>query len=284
MMLKLLLIFILFIIESLKFQNNTTICKHDNKHKLKKIIKENEINFQTGHFWNESYLKNEMNTYGLYDKFKIPQLSLILMYNKTHDHNLSQLFQRIHSILCNNSLNIEIILLCNFKDDNDYTMVSKHYQKYIKNKIINIYNTNYNAIKDFYNIINLLKGFFTIFIENINLLNYLKFENIFNLTKGKINNYFNLTMPFGNNIYLIKTKLLKDIIDNGVEITSFKLIVNKIIIYPNPQLNYIPISLCPDNHFTNLAYVAMSSILSSKAIIAFFCISEIFLIHLFVFT
>ena len=67
-------------------------------------------------------------------------------------------------------------------------------------------------------------------------------------------------------LYLIRTKILKDLIDDGTGINSLNTLFNLIFSLPKPQLNYIPISLCPDNHYTNLAYVAMSSILFSKSI------------------
>ena len=49
------------------------------------------------------------------------------------------------------------------------------------------------------------------------------------------------------------------------------MILNSIRTIKNPIFNYIYISLCPNNFHTNLAYVAISSILSSKNINTYIC-------------
>ena len=119
--------------------------------------------------------------------------------------------------------------------------------------------------------INLVKGLYTIFVDNINSVKYLNLNYLYNYTKGKIDNYFNLNISKDINLYLIKTKNLKNIIDNGKEILSIDMIINCIQSIKIPKFNYIHISFCPNNYFTNLVYVAISSILSTKDITTYIC-------------
>ena len=63
---------------------------------------------------------------------------------------------------------------------------------------------------------------------------------------------------------MIKTKILRDIIDNGIKFKK----INDLIIYVLnlhiPNINYISISFCLDNIYILNAYVAMISILDNK--------------------
>ena len=76
---------LIFIINSkvykLYFKKN--INKHITKQE-KSIDNTNLITHKLRHdrFWNYTALKNEMNSYGLYNAFKFPQLSIIIMNNE----------------------------------------------------------------------------------------------------------------------------------------------------------------------------------------------------------
>lgn len=63
---------------------------------------------------------------------------------------------------------------------------------------------------------------------------------------------------------MIKTKILRDIHDNGIYFKK----INDLIIYvlnlPNKIVNYISISFCLDNIYILNTYVAMISILENK--------------------
>ena len=56
-----------------------------------------------------------------------------------------------------------------------------------------------------------------------------------------------------------------------MEINSLENILHIIDSKNFSSINYIHISLCPDNNYTSLAFVAMSSILSSKSINSYIC-------------
>ena len=208
-----------------------------------------------------------MDSYGLYNIFKIPQISFILMENESYIQNFNQTIEQFKYINFKNFNDIEIILYFKNESNRDFIIFKKQYQKFIDDKIIKIYDKKGNVIEDFYNIINLISGKYSVFTKNLNIIKNLQMEKIIELTKGKIDIYYNFNISNETHIYLIKTKALKDIIDNGIKINSLHMIINHIISIDIPQPNYIHISLCPNDYYTNLAYVAISSILSSKSIL-----------------
>ena len=98
---------------------------------------------------------------------------------------------------------------------------------------------------------------------------YISFENdelekFYNSTKGRINNIFNFTNKKNRSIYLIKTKILRDICDENYSFNKFNELIDYIFLKPIPQVNYIPIAFCANNYYTPLTYVSMLSILNSK--------------------
>ena len=101
-------------------------------------------------------------------------------------------------------------------------------------------------------------------MNNIEIFELDEIEKFYNFTKGKINNIFNFTTKNKNIVYLIKSKILKDIQDKDLNFYNLKNMINYINSLPPPQLNYISIALCPDNYYTPYAYVAMISILNTK--------------------
>ena len=52
-------------------------------------------------------------------------------------------------------------------------------------------------------------------------------ESIIKYTYGKIDNYFEFKVSNGINIYLFKTKFLKNLNDEGEEFDSFDILLNK---------------------------------------------------------
>ena len=244
---------------------------YDNKKRQTENMNPKTNSSQTKYFYNFSFLKNEMDSYGLYNIFKIPQISFILMENESYIQNFNQTIEQFKYINFKNFNDIEIILYFKNESNRDFIIFKKQYQKFIDDKIIKIYDKKGNVIEDFYNIINLISGKYSVFTKNLNIIKNLQMEKIIELTKGKIDIYYNFNISNETHIYLIKTKALKDIIDNGIKINSLHMIINHIISIDIPQPNYIHISLCPNDYYTNLAYVAISSILSSKAINTFIC-------------
>ena len=139
---------------------------------------------------------------------------------------------------------------------------------------INEYNKQYNNLKlfeeenDIFNdTINLVLSsqakYVTIIKKYVCLNNTYFFETIFNETFGKINNIYEYKIENEVN-YLIKNKILKDIIDDNIIFNDINKLENYIKIIQPVNLNYIPISYSIDNKYTIYSYVSMISILESK--------------------
>ena len=242
------------------------------KEESKSFTKKKEINFNKVYFWNTTLLKNEMHTYSLYNIFKLTRISLILI----DDINLRlKEFDTIYQIIniCNlNLTNIEIIYVVQNENENDFNLIKGRFPKYIVEKnIIKFFDYKGTLRKSLNELINLIEGTYTIFINNIHILKKLQITELFNYTKGKIDNYFNISITNELNTYLIRTKILKDFNDNGIKYKSIEHIFNIVESLPVPHVNNISISLCPDNNYSRLAYVAMTSILSSKSIDTYIC-------------
>ena len=230
-----------------------------------------QIKLRRNIFWNFTFLKNEMHSYELYNTFKFPQISLILMNNEKPQQNIYKIINYIKILVSQNLTNIEIILCIFRKNKNDYNSITKELNKLIKNDVLKVYLKIGDIEEDYSNIINLIKGSYTIFINNNNLIENIQFQNLFELSLDKTSNYFFFQTSNNTKIYVIKTKILKDLIDSGITISSFNMILENIESFPPQQFNYIHIALCPDNSFTNLAYVTMTSILSSKSFNTYIC-------------
>ena len=269
---KFLVIFLLIL--QIKFRENKNkklhIFKNDNKEIIQNNITKNNRK-KPKLFYNVTFLKNELHSYGLYKVFQYPFISLILIIEEKMRYNIIQLVNQIKYITLQNFSNIEILLYIEKLEKQNYILISKEFQNLMNDNILHIYNKN-NSYDNFYcSAINLVKGLYTIFVDNINSLKYLKLDYLHNITKGKINNYYKLNITNQENLYLIKSKTLKNIIDNGIDIKSFDMILNLIKFIKISVFNFIYISLSLNDYFTNLAYVAISSILSSKDITTYIC-------------
>ena len=82
------------------------------------------------------------------------------------------------------------------------------------------------------------------------------------MTKGNTNNIF----KYNNCLYIIRTKILRNIFDSDIEFENIKELINYLYNYPLPNLNYIPISYSLDNKYTPYCYTSMLSLLDSKGI------------------
>ena len=264
--LKFIAVLLLFIIIKYKIKKlvyNKDFPTNKNDTNIKKLEKDYI-------FWNYTLLKNEMHSYGLYNSFKLPQISIIAM-NDNISKDKDEIIKTIKSINHLNYSNVQIILSLKKVKRNSFFYSNKDIKKLKKEGILKIYEQKRNIKEDFYNLINLSKGLYTIFINSTNLLKNLSMNEIFNYSKNNINNYIKINISNYSNTFLIKSKLLKDLIDNGNEINSLNNIIEVIKSKPSPILNFIHISLCPDNNFVNLAYVTMISILCTKSTLTFIC-------------
>ena len=116
---------------------------------------------------------------------------------------------------------------------------------------------------------NKLKGKFILVIDKLLNFEQDELEKYYNLTKGKINNIFKFSTNNKTINYLIKSKIIKDILDKGIELNNYEDLINYILKLKEPKINIVSVALCPNNYYTGLAYVCMISILSSKDIFTF---------------
>lgn len=99
----------------------------------------------------------------------------------------------------------------------NYNLIKKWFSEYDfhENNLL-FYNENGASKEKIHsNLINIIKGTYTIFINDLNILKNIQIKHLFNIVKGKIHNYFKANMDKKLNAYLIRTKILKDLNDNG---------------------------------------------------------------------
>ena len=271
---KLLLILILIIFQLLITKINIRIQNHV-KNKVNNNIntKTEEINFNTVYFWNTTFLKNEMHKYSLYNTFKTPFLSLILINNNNLRLDELSTIQLLENLCLQKLINIEILLVVENYDDKNFNFIKRRLSKCdLEENNLLFFNDNGSPKEKIYNnLVNIIRGIYTIFINNFDILKMIQIKQLFNIVKGKIHNYFKVSIDNDLNTYLIRTKILKDLNDNGIKFNSIETTLNIVESQSIPHLNYISISLCPDNKYFKLAYVAMISILSSKSDNTYVC-------------
>lgn len=259
--------FIALIIIKFKVLNAKESDKIDLNNIKKSNIIDNKSKFNVTFFWNDTLLKNEMHDYRLYNIFKIPFISIILFNNKNDKQDLTN---KIKYITSQNFSNFEIILYIE-NGKNDLDKIYNEFNGLIKENILRICNVSEDFQKVYTKIINIINGIYTIFIDDYNLLQYFQFESILNKIKGRIDNYFRFFLSNCSDIYILKSKVLKELIDTGNKFNSLDGIIQKVCSFQLPQVNYIPICFCPDNSYTSLTYVSMISILSSKSPNTYIC-------------
>ena len=182
--------------------------------------------------------------YSLYNYFKYPQFSIIIPNIDKLALDKNRILEMILNLRNQTLNNIEIIL----------TLSKSNFKEYKKNSISNL----------FY-LLKSLKGKFLLIIDKYFNFKNNDFEKFYNFTKGKINNIFEFKIKRKSH-FLIKIKILRDINDRNIKIKNIPNLIEYITSLPEPQLNYIPVSLALNNYYTTLAYVCMTSILYSKNI------------------
>ena len=196
-----------------------------------------------------------VGNYSLYNIIKLPQITVLVPLYKDFDNNTINF---INSISNQTLRNIEIDLFFSKKKQKR----RNHFFNDTRIKITTFNNKTF--ISNIYHLINKSKGKFIFIINKHDNLEYDDFERLYNFTFGKINNIFNFTTKNGNIIYLIRAKVIKDLIDKGIFFDSYDSLINYIIKMNEPNLNYVSVSFCPDDHYASYAYVAMISILRTK--------------------
>lgn len=83
-----------------------------------KYTKKEEIKFNKDYTWKIANLKNEMHNYSLYNIFKLPKISLILINNNNNLRlNEKDTIKQLENIWYNNEINIEIIIVIQNNDE-----------------------------------------------------------------------------------------------------------------------------------------------------------------------
>ena len=207
--------------------------------------------------------ENKTGNYSLYNIVKYPQISFIIpnieQFNLTNDS-----IDNLIINLKNQTLkDIQIILSFSiFENYNYYKNVNNI--SILDNRIKIYYINSDNILTHIYYLIGKSIGKFIFIIDKVEQYYSNEFEKFYNFTKGKINSIFKFITNNGNSIYLIKSIIIKYLIDNDLNFKKYSDITNYLIYNYTTKLNYISIALCPDNYYTAYTYVAMLSILNSK--------------------
>ena len=219
------------------------------------------------HFYNSEKLilkteeENEYNykmkNHSLYNLIKYPQISVLIFNIEKEEQLLNYTKQLLNQTL----KDIQIIFLLKNDNENQKSTFNKNYS--LTDERINIF--KFSSLESIiFQLMDKIKGKFTLFIDEIINLGQKQLENFYNFTKGKINNIFEFSVE-NTNIYLIKTKILFNLLDEGNFIFNLTGLINHIKSMPFPVLNNISIAFCPNNIYTPLTYVAMLSVLKSKS-------------------
>ena len=207
-------------------------------------------------------MKSKDRSYSLFNYFKYPQISIIIPEVDKWELNNSNILKLIENLRNQTLNNIEIILIST-------KSVFKAHKKFknlcLSDKRIKLKKSkNKNSIiSNIFSLINLLKGKFVLIINKYFNFKSYDFERYYNFTKGKIKHIFEFKIN-KESIFLIKSKILRDINDKNINFNNFSDLLQYITSLPEPQLNYISVALSTNNYYISLAYVCMTSILYSK--------------------
>ena len=208
----------------------------------------------------ERYLSNINGNYSLYDYFKYPQISIIIpnIDILVLDKNIFKLIMNLKNQTLNN---IEIILTSTktvfkeYKELENLCLLDKRIKlKKIKRK---------GPIRNLFSLLKILKGKFVLILNKYFDIKNTDFENFYKYTIGKINNIFEFKIK-RESLFLIKSKILRDINDNNINFKNYSNLIEYITSLPDPKLNYISVALSTNNKYISLAYVCMTSVLYSK--------------------
>ena len=220
----------------------------------------NDLNIR----WN---IGNNTGNYSLYNLFKYPTISILLPNIELFEVSNYSIVNFINNLRNQTLKEIQIFISFSnieyYNDIKNICLLDDRIKVYFLKKI--------NTFYDFYYLIEKSNGKFIFLLDKIEYLNNDEIEQFYNYTKGKINNIFEFKTSNGNVIYLIRSKILKTLIDNNLYFKNFSKVINYLYLYSKPKLNYISIALCPDNYYTSYTYVAMISILNSKYYFTYIC-------------
>ena len=192
-----------------------------------------------------------------------PFISLVLNLSNSDLNLLNEdLINFVTDIYELTFINIQILIL---HDSLNETSLNKTLILSFKNRRIeNFTLENKEWSKNFYDFAKLIKGKFLILINKLIKVKYSEFYKIYNITKGSTENIFKLKYQDKHIIHLIRTKILRNILDSENKFQNFRDVINFINNHSIPNVNYIPIAFCPNNFYSSLTYTSMISILTSK--------------------
>ena len=213
-------------------------------------------------------IQNKMGNYNLYNLSKYPQLSIIILNIEKFIFNEKSLLNLIDNIRNQTLKDIQIIFYISKLSKVEYINIIKNIAS-IDKRIEIYFHKNINIFSNICDIFNKITGKYTILLKEYIYLENEELKKYYFSTNGKINNIFNFKIKKENkenSLYLIKTKILNEICDNDYYFNDFNELINYISLIPDQQVNYISIAFCPNNYYTPLTYVSMTSILISKQI------------------
>lgn len=202
-----------------------------------------------------------MSNHSLYNMYKYDQISLLISGINNWQINDKLILKFIDIIEEQTLKEIQTIIILPNNLKNSIVNLIKIYIH--QKKKMQIFTQTKNEELDNYYLMNLIKGKFLLIVDKFIEFDKNDLERLFHFTEGKIANIFEIQFQ-NNTFYLIKTKILRNLIDNGQFFNNISNLYEKIISLPKPQLNYISIAICPNDYYVPLTYVSMISILSSK--------------------
>ena len=169
---------------------------------------------------NKSYLPPAIHNYKLYDEIENPLISMVLNFSNIDLYLINdELKHFIKETLKFKIIDIQIlILLKSFKEFLFYNSS----RIFLKERRINSYTLNKTCMEEnLIALVKLIKGKFLIFFDKLINLKYSELNKIFNTTKGSIENVLDIKIQNNQTFYLIRTKILKDILDSGKTFQNF---------------------------------------------------------------
>ena len=219
-------------------------------------INKDEMNFQIN--LNDDSI---MGTQSLYKIDKYEQITLLIYGINEWEVNKTSLLNFIDCLEHQTLKDIQIvfILTTNLCESKQYHET----EKIIKNKKMEIYISSENMESNTNYLMNLIKGKFTLILDKFVLFSNNELEKLFIMSNGKIDNNFEIQIQ-NKSFHLIRTKVLRNLVEDGQLFNNYNDLINNITNLPNPKLNYISIAICPNDYYVPFTYVSMLSILSSK--------------------
>lgn len=154
-------------------------------------------------------------------------------------------------------------ILLSFKNKNT-TLFNKAHELSKSHQQIKIFINECDIYNNTIKLILKSKGkFVSVLKKNMNISDNQLYEKMNYKTYGKIKNIYEYKIENETN-YLIKNKILKDIIDKEITFNNFDNIEKYIKLMPELNLNYISIAYSLDNKYFLFGYISIISILETK--------------------